>query len=87
MAACATVGYYGNQYYSYIDWAVNWGVSYNLPNETYSQTLRRKAEDDLPRSITSRRFRRDVYQKMEILMNRYESQLNGVLLYSDTLQL
>lgn len=65
MAACLTVGWYGNQFNSIIDWAVNWGISYNLPNETYQQSLRRKIESEMPRSIIQRRFRKDVYEQVE----------------------
>lgn len=61
---------YGNPSYDWISWAINWGIAYNLPNETYAATLRRRAEAAMPRSVTQRRFRRDLYHQMEIAMDK-----------------
>jgi len=69
VACCLTVGMYGNPSYTWISWAVNWGLAYDLPNETYSQMLRRKLENEMPESVTKRRFRRDLYHKMEVAMD------------------
>uniref|UniRef100_A0A336MVX6 CSON004923 protein n=1 Tax=Culicoides sonorensis TaxID=179676 RepID=A0A336MVX6_CULSO len=69
VACCLTIGMYGNPSYDWISWAINWGIAYNLPNETYSATLRRKAESEMPRSVTQRRFRRDLYNQIEIAMD------------------
>lgn len=61
---------YGNPSYDWISWAINWGLAYNLPNETYAAMLRRKVENDMPRSITMRRNRRDLYHQLETAMNQ-----------------
>lgn len=61
-----TVGMYGNPNYNMFSWAVNWGVAYNLPNETIS------IQQDMmePKPLAQRRNRRDLYQKMEVAINR-----------------
>lgn len=61
---------YGNPNYQWISWAINWGLGYNLPNETYAATLRRKAESEMSRSLTLRRNRRDLYQQLEVIMDK-----------------
>lgn len=44
--------------------AINWGIAYELPNE--SSTLR---EFLYPKHIMRRRNRRDLYQKLETIMD------------------
>ncbi|XP_062553806.1 uncharacterized protein LOC134219126 [Armigeres subalbatus] len=65
IAACMTIGMYGNPNYNMFSWAVNWGVAYNLPNQTISfQSEMREAK-----SMAQRRHRRDLYQKLEVAMD------------------
>ncbi|XP_058446009.1 uncharacterized protein LOC131427102 [Malaya genurostris] len=65
VAVCMTVGVYGNPNYNMYSWAVNWGVAYNLPNQTIS------FHQDMmePKPMAQRRHRRDLYQKLETAMN------------------
>lgn len=44
--------------------AINWGIAYELPND--SSTVR---EFFHPKHIMKRRHRRDLYQKMEVIMD------------------
>ncbi|XP_055547125.1 uncharacterized protein LOC129731286 [Wyeomyia smithii] len=66
VAVCMTVGMYGNPNYNMFSWGVNWGIAYNLPNETIS------IQQDMmePKPMAQRRHRRDLYQKMELAINR-----------------
>nr|XP_022900459.1 uncharacterized protein LOC111413657 [Onthophagus taurus] len=43
---------------------LNWGISYELPNDTSSIKQFFK-----PKPVLQRRHRRDLYQKMEVIMN------------------
>lgn len=46
--------------------AINWGISYDLPNET--KTIKDFIK---PTNLMKRRYRRDLYSKMETIMNSY----------------
>lgn len=67
-----TVGLIGNPEFSFISWGLNYGFAYELPtNASYfarpgSQKVEREAET---RPMMQRRYRRDLYSKMEIIMN------------------
>ncbi|XP_039446524.1 uncharacterized protein LOC120425951 isoform X2 [Culex pipiens pallens] len=65
VAVCMTVGVYGNPNYQMFSWALNWGIAYNLPNQTltYQQDLM------MPKPMAQRRNRRDLYHKLEVAMN------------------
>ncbi|XP_062564827.1 uncharacterized protein LOC134227405 isoform X2 [Armigeres subalbatus] len=65
MAVCMGIGIYGNPNYNMFSWALNWGVAYNLPNQTIS------FQDELMESkpVAQRRHRRDLYYKLEVAMN------------------
>ncbi|XP_055530584.1 uncharacterized protein LOC129721711 [Wyeomyia smithii] len=65
VAVCMAIGVYGNPNYNMFSWAVNWGVAYNLPNETIS--IHRHIRE--PKAVTLRRHRRDLYRKMETAIN------------------
>ncbi|EAT44616.1 AAEL004020-PA [Aedes aegypti] len=65
VAACMTVGVYGNPNYQMFSWAMNWGIAYNLPNQTFSF----QSEMMEPKPMAQRRHRRDLYQKLEVAMN------------------
>lgn len=68
VAVCMTIGIYGNPNYQLISWALNWGVAYDLPNETLSATTNRN-KADMPKPVVQRRYRRDLYSKLELAMN------------------
>ncbi|XP_052890091.1 uncharacterized protein LOC128298378 [Anopheles moucheti] len=65
VAVCMTIGLYGNPNYQFVSWALNWGIAYNLPNQTVS-FQKEMAE---PKPMVQRRFRRDLYQKLEVIMD------------------
>lgn len=65
-----TVGVIGNPNSNFLSHAVNWGIAYNLPNETLSQSaLRHAREVEMPKMIYQRQNRREFYNKIEIAMN------------------
>lgn len=63
-----TIGVIGNPNVSFLSWALNWGIAYELPNETLSHRERREIE--MPKMIYQRRHRKELYNKMEIAMDR-----------------
>lgn len=67
MAACLTVGVLGNPMPGIFTWGLNWGIAYELPNETMlAEGLKRV--NALPRPLVARRDRRDLYSKLELIM-------------------
>ncbi|XP_055642332.1 uncharacterized protein LOC129779089 isoform X2 [Toxorhynchites rutilus septentrionalis] len=64
VAVCMTVGVIGNPNYNMFSWAVNWGIAYNLPNQTISF----QQEMQEPKPLAQRRYRRDLYHKLEVAM-------------------
>lgn len=67
VAVCSTVGMYGNPNYQFISWAINWGLAYELPNETLSFKQRQKR--DMPKPVVQRENRRDLFRRLELAMN------------------
>uniref|UniRef100_A0A182XWD9 Uncharacterized protein n=1 Tax=Anopheles stephensi TaxID=30069 RepID=A0A182XWD9_ANOST len=65
VAVCMTIGLYGNPNYQFVSWALNWGIAYNLPNQTVSF----QKEMTEPKPMVQRLFRRDLYQKLEVIMD------------------
>ncbi|XP_001648277.2 uncharacterized protein LOC5563976 [Aedes aegypti] len=65
VAVCMTIGMYGNPNYQMFSWALNWGIAYNLPNQTISFEHEMKE----PKPMAQRRHRRDLYHKLEVAMN------------------
>ncbi|XP_058455156.1 uncharacterized protein LOC131432713 [Malaya genurostris] len=65
VAVCMTIGMYGNPNYQMFSWALNWGMAYNLPNQTVSFEQEMKE----PKPIAQRRYRRDLYHRLEVAMN------------------
>ncbi|XP_055716470.1 uncharacterized protein LOC129810177 [Phlebotomus papatasi] len=60
-ATCFTIGIIGNPSDQFISWALNWGVAYELPtNQSYFVGLS---------PVIARRFRRDLYGKLELAMD------------------
>lgn len=65
-----TVGVIGNPNSNFLSHAVNWGIAYNLPNETLAQAAHRnQREVQMPKMIYQRKNRRELYNKIEIAMN------------------
>jgi hypothetical protein len=72
-----TVGMYGNPNYQWISYAFNWGIAYNLPNETIS--LKRIVDynankvlmkREVPRQVLQRSNRLEFYSKLETIMDK-----------------
>lgn len=57
----------GNPNVDYLSWAFNWGLTYNLPNETWVLENRHKK---FPKPLVQRRHRRDLYQQIEVAINK-----------------
>lgn len=59
----------GNPHVSYLSWAVNWGVAYDLPNYAWA----RKHADgfsNATKAVIQRRSRRDLYEKLEVMIDK-----------------
>lgn len=69
VAFCATFGMIGNPNVDYMSWALNWGIAYNLPNQSWIIENRHKKL--MPKSIVQRRHRRELYNRLEIAIDRY----------------
>lgn len=70
VATCFTVGIYGNPEYSMISWALNYGFAYELPtNSTFIRKFR-KGRSIETKPMIQRRFRRDFFNRIEILMEK-----------------
>lgn len=73
-AVCMTIGVIGNPSDQFLSWAVNWGVAYDLPNNVtiFTGTGRDPENAVLPEEpapAAKRRFRRDLYGRMQLLMD------------------
>lgn len=69
VAFCATLGFVGNPSYLYFSWAINWGLTYELPNQTWilnQQNYRRP----LPKPVVLRRQRRELYGRLETAIDK-----------------
>lgn len=55
---------------SMLSWAMNWGIAYNLPNETIFGRTERDLIPDMPKMIYQRRNRQELYHKMELAINK-----------------
>lgn len=71
MAFCASVGMYGNPRLDYFSWALNWGLAYDLPNHTWIVNELNKKH--FPKPFVQRRHRRELYNRMELAIDKYES--------------
>lgn len=70
-----TTGVVGNPNYQYLSMGLNWGLAYDLPNSTWvlehaNALGRRKGEKDMEKQTIKRRYRRDLYHKVETIINR-----------------
>lgn len=73
-AVCMTTGVIGSPDLSFLSASVNYGVAYDLPNNiTLFTGVSRDPENALlkeePAPVASRRFRRDLYKKMESVIS------------------
>lgn len=67
VAFCATVGMIGNPNVNYLSWALNWGLAYDLPNETWIIEHR---HEKFPKPLVQRRHRRDLYNRLELAIDK-----------------
>lgn len=68
MATCMTVGVLGQPMPGIFTWGLNWGIAYELPNQTASIDAFKRLRK-LPQPLVARRYRRDLYSKLELIMN------------------
>lgn len=68
MAFCATVGFVGNPQFIYFSWAINWGLAYDLPNDTW--IINERNRKVFPKQIVQRRHRRDLYNRLETVIDK-----------------
>lgn len=64
-----TIGMIGNPELDYLSWAINWGLAYDLPNETW--IVQHRNEKILPKPFVQRRHRRDLYNRLEIAIEKF----------------
>ncbi|CAO1438993.1 unnamed protein product [Diamesa serratosioi] len=70
VATCFTIGVYGNPEFSMMSWALNYGFAYELPtNSTYIRSFR-KGRSIETKPMIQRRFRRDFFNRIEIVMEK-----------------
>lgn len=73
-----TVGVIGNPNYQYLSMGLNWGIGYDLPNTTdimadiqkLSNADFKQTSDKFGDILMQRRHRRQLYNKLEILIKR-----------------
>lgn len=68
VAFCATFGMIGNPELDYMSWALNWGVAYDLPNQTW--IIEHRRQKVMPKPIAQRRHRRDLYNRLETAIDK-----------------
>ncbi|TMW48654.1 hypothetical protein DOY81_006243 [Sarcophaga bullata] len=72
-AVCMTTGVIGNPNYQYLSMGLNWGIAYDLPNSTWVlQHAKGFGSNDQEEYVSpqiKRRHRRDLYGKLETLIN------------------
>lgn len=69
VAFCTSLGVTGNPNAQLLSWAINWGLAYDLPNSTF--ILEQRDKKAHPKPIVQRRQRRDLYQRLEVAMDRW----------------
>lgn len=72
VAFCASIGYFGNPSIYIISWQFNWGIAYDLPNQTWiiNEQNRMRQRKLLPKQLYQRRHRRELYRKLETAVDR-----------------
>ncbi|XP_055919967.1 uncharacterized protein LOC129951699 [Eupeodes corollae] len=66
---CMTIGVIGNPVLEYMSWAVNWGIAYDLPNQTWVRQHKHGFSNSLDAHNTKVRYRRDLYEGIELAMD------------------
>ncbi|KAI8121760.1 hypothetical protein CVS40_7244 [Lucilia cuprina] len=74
-AVCLTTGVVGNPDYRYLSMGLNWGIAYELPNTTWvlqhANGFGPKHKEKVASPQIKRRHRRDLYGKLETLINGF----------------
>lgn len=65
----------GNPELDYLSWALNWGLAYDLPNETWIIEHR---HEKYPKPLVQRRHRRDLYSRLEIAIDKLVFEMNSI---------
>lgn len=68
VAFCATFGMIGNPELDYMSWALNWGVAYDLPNQTW--IIEQRHHKITTKPVAQRRHRRDLYNRLEAVIDK-----------------
>lgn len=55
---------------SMLSWALNWGIAYNLPNETIFHRSERDIIPDMPKMIYQRKNRQELFHKLELVIDK-----------------
>ncbi|XP_046805411.1 uncharacterized protein LOC124419536 [Lucilia cuprina] len=78
-AVCLTTGVVGNPDYRYLSMGLNWGIAYELPNTTWvlqhANGFGPKHKEKVASPQIKRRHRRDLYGKLETLINGTSSNM------------
>ncbi|KAH8360047.1 hypothetical protein KR093_010250 [Drosophila rubida] len=70
VSVCFTVGIIGNPYYGHNSFGLNWGVAYDLPNNTWIlQSLHGFSQRPVAAAILRRRTRNAIYQDIETIVD------------------
>lgn len=64
-----TIGMIGTPQFSYLSWSINFGVAYDLPNQTWILNNNNK-KPLMPKPVVLRRHRRDLYSRLETVINK-----------------
>lgn len=70
VAFCATIGFVGNPSFIYFSWAINWGLAYELPNQTWILSNQEFRKPLPPPAVVLRRHRRELYGRLETAIDR-----------------
>lgn len=75
VAFCSEIGFIGTPSQYVISWQLNWGIAYDLPNDTWiiNERERQKHRRILPKQLYQRRNRRELYRKLENAVTRWVS--------------
>lgn len=69
IAYCMTIGMIGTPQFSYLSWSINFGVAYDLPNQTWVLNNSNR-KPIMPKPVVLRRHRRDLYSRLETVINK-----------------
>ncbi|XP_034112302.1 uncharacterized protein LOC117573306 [Drosophila albomicans] len=70
VSVCFTVGIIGNPYYAHNSFGLNWGVAYDLPNNSWIlQSLHGFSQRPVAAVILRRRTRNAIYQDIETIVD------------------